>query len=132
MKIYYNWDMFTTHTENFYDIKITAETASGKKDVWYLNKDKQIGLFKINSKMSMNFFSFNYPGCVKNFFKDYLIESLKKFYKDKNEIFLYLKIEMILYSSFEDKETIELRLKPIKTEIDFEWFGVYNVNTGYL
>jgi hypothetical protein len=131
-RLWIYWGMFTGLNEYFHDIKITARTASGKEDIWYLMKDKKIGSLTIHSKRCRNHLAFRYGSYSTHFMNDFLVESLKKFYKNKNEIFIYLKIEKIDYHSLENKNIVQERLNPLKSEIIFEWFGVHNVNTGYL
>lgn len=127
-----NWNMFSGLGMDFIDIKITAKTKNGKEDIWYLRRDKKIGLLELNSDHTRVTLSFRYSREGIFFFHKYLIKSLKDFYLKQNDIFLYLKVEKNFYSSFENDEILKSRLKPTYSEILFEWNGVYNVNTGYL
>jgi len=124
-------NMFDIIGDSFTDIKITAQTAQSK-NIWYLKENKEIGLIKINSKRARYSLAVKYLFLDLKFINNYFLKSLKEFYKNKNEILLYLKIEEVTYSSFEAKETVEKRLKPLHFNIIFEWFGVYNANTGYM
>lgn len=127
-----HWSMFNELSEFFVDVKITAKTKNGKEDIWYLRKDKKIGPIELNSNNTRVTLSFRYNLDGFLFFHFYLIEALKGFYLKQNDIFLYLKVERTHYSSFENNEIIESRLKPTYSEILFEWNGIHNVNTGYL
>jgi hypothetical protein len=132
IRYYINWNMFSGLGDNFIDIKITTKTKNGKQDIWYLRKDKNIGSFKLNSNNTRVTLSFRYNIDGYLFFHEYLIEMLKYFYFKQNDVFLYLKVERNFYSSFENRDIVESRSKPIGSEVLFEWNGVYNANTGYL
>ena len=132
IRFYINWTMFHGLGDAFIDIKITTKTKHGKQDIWHLRKDKKIGLIELNSNNTRVTLSFRYNWDGNFFFHQYLIESLKDFYFKQNDVFLYLKVERNFYSSFENKDIVESRSKPISSEVLFEWNGVYNVNTGYL
>lgn len=110
MGFYSEWGVFTKLRYGVgSDLKIFAKTAKAKY-VWYMIRDKKIGDFIIYNSSSRSIIAQLYSKIGKYFLNHFYKNHLQRYFKEKNDELLELKIEAVtLDVSAEDYEVVKNR-----------------------
>jgi len=118
LRFYIPWILFMSMNNQFMDIKITS-ISNKSTYTWYLRKDKRVGNYKFNNDLTSLTLTFYYLW-FQNFLNNFIELEIQKFYKNKDEICNFIKIEKHWFNSF-NEESLSIRNNPIRIEQISEW-----------
>jgi hypothetical protein len=116
-----DWGVFTDGpTMNYWDVRVTGKSDE-ETHVWYLRRDNYIGNFRLYTDLTKLTIATYYESWGEHCYDTFILNEVKKFFKEKGQNLINLRIDEVLFSSKASDEDIKNRLYPLKVEKRRHW-----------